>query len=623
MKRLSIFLLILTFFFLFLFGGKILEVKNVVGINLKNFTVIFDFPEGISGDEVNYLRSYLGFNEKNFYNLKDGKFPPQNLKGTVLYFRVFGNFREEFFKKFLNLSKNSIFSEKRIKFGDVDEKGSDLSAYFVSSNRRLCFIGKNVYDLIYMLRRFDFSNNMSCYLFDKCGFSESFIYDEKYSYITSYVPVYFCDMDLDYFFEKLKEVHPRLLAYITPYDYMNLREKLYNEVAIKSRDGYIKLKDFLHILYYGAAFFKEGHTSIQTKYSVNEKNSKNVGFLPFLLKYVNGKFYVGEGIGDLKNFYNREILKVNNKPVKDFLKPILDCCSGEKLSFKIHRFLTDEPFFFSLTEILRPREKLALKFSDGKELSISTIGVKEYLKLWEKREGKKSSEIISRFYDGKRICYFYLPEFKNSVEFRRKIKEIFKEAVKNGSKALIIDIRGNEGGNSDLGEYIASFLTRKKIESFSGAELKYSGEVIDNFFPTTPSEIKGLSLEEFEKPYSPEKVPFLFKGKVYLLIDNGVFSSASAFSALFKDFKLGKLIGYETGGLPSSFGDVFPMMLPYTKIHFGVSWKRFYRPKFTPSNLRRGVIPDVKVSEKILKKYGGERDPFLAFVLDYVRKEIK
>ncbi len=625
MKRVFLFTFIFMMLFLWSYGGRVLRVDAIFNsLTLsKPVSVVLDFPDTTKKSEVDYIKGSLWFKKVKFYNLNKNEIPAFDVKGPVIYFKIYKSGRENFFRSFLKLPENTKFSSKEIEFGNVRYYGDNLSTFFITSNKRLCFMASNVDILLNTFQKCVGIEEKSCYIFDNYEFVKSFIYDSDYSYSDVEIPVYWGVMDLNFFFKSLKDVHPAILAYRGVEEYLNLREELYNQLAIRSKGGYIKLKDFLYLLYRGAAFFGDGHTSISTKYGVNEQNSLDSGFLPFILRYRGGRFHVGKSFDTaFKNHFDDVIISINGRPPEMFFRPILDCCSGEEMSFRIFRFLKNQPFFFSMTGLLKPSENLKVKLSGGREIATKAISAKDFLNLWEKRTYKKQNKIIFHFFDGGKIGYFYLPEFKNNFSFRKEIKDIFNQIVSKGSKALIIDIRGNEGGNSSLGEYIASFITRKRIESFSGMDAKFSKEVVSSYFPTFPSELENITQEYTEKPYYPEKQSVLFKGRVYLLIDNGVFSSASAFSAMMKDFHLAKLIGYETGGRPSSFGDVLPLKLPYSCIYFGVSWKKFYRPNYTPENFRHGVIPDVMLNDKLLEKYKKKRDPFLSFVLNYVKEEI-
>ncbi len=127
-----------------------------------------------------------------------------------------------------------------------------------------------------------------------------------------------------------------------------------------------------------------------------------------------------------------------------------------------------------------------------------------------------------------------------------------------------------------------------------------------------------VSSQEVSESTHPKPAAF-FTGQTYLLIDNGTFSSATDFAAMFRDYNVGTILGYETGGVPTSFGDMHMFTLRHSAIPCGVSFKRFYAPKPKPGDDVRGVQPDVPWNDALLKDFANERDPGLAFTLRYLR----
>ena len=85
-----------------------------------------------------------------------------------------------------------------------------------------------------------------------------------------------------------------------------------------------------------------------------------------------------------------------------------------------------------------------------------------------------------------------------------------------------------------------------------------------------------------------------YNGNVYLLISHRTFSSAASFSWAFKYFKMGKVIGEESGGMAVCFGNIIHQQLPYSKINYWVSHKKFNMYGATDEN-NHGTIPDFEV----------------------------
>ena len=99
-----------------------------------------------------------------------------------------------------------------------------------------------------------------------------------------------------------------------------------------------------------------------------------------------------------------------------------------------------------------------------------------------------------------------------------------------------------------------------------------------------------------------------------------MFSSAVMFADAFRDYSVGTIIGYETGGTPSHYGYPRTFELKNSRIDFGVSRTHFNAPKPRPGDDQHGVLPDIAVNRELLIPYRAEADPVLAFTLAHIRK---
>ena len=117
----------------------------------------------------------------------------------------------------------------------------------------------------------------------------------------------------------------------------------------------------------------------------------------------------------------------------------------------------------------------------------------------------------------------------------------------------------------------------------------------------------------FVRPKQPAK-------KTYMLTDHLVFSSAVMFADAFRDYNVGTIVGYETGGTPSHYGYPRTFELKNSGIDFGVSRTHFNAPKPRPGDDQHGVLPAVAVNRELLVPYRAEADPVLAFTLAHIRK---
>ena len=189
----------------------------------------------------------------------------------------------------------------------------------------------------------------------------------------------------------------------------------------------------------------------------------------------------------------------------------------------------------------------------------------------EKTEGIRNAS-TKDIVEGK-IGYIYIPQMISYYNMGNDI-ELIDEYLNNIKEyqALIIDIRGNGGGDS---YYWISYLVPKLIDKvYENTTYSFwkDGEIINNYlkkskvkYSTGFGEVKDLDttklvnlpveVKEDFKYYSkntmeisPSEDSIKFKGNIYMLVDKLVYSSSEAFASFAKQTGFATLIGERTGG---------------------------------------------------------------------------
>lgn len=175
--------------------------------------------------------------------------------------------------------------------------------------------------------------------------------------------------------------------------------------------------------------------------------------------------------------------------------------------------------------------------------------------------------ILKDIVDGE-VGYIYLPQMLtrgNSI--KEDISEISKyiKTLEN-HKSIVIDIRGNSGGSDSYWTQVISRIIPKSYNT-SGYILFRDSEMINNYVNSRniniediqylPKEIINNGPKEINSDFKYfvknnsciEKMHSInFKGKIYLLVDRVVYSSAESFSIFCKESGIATIIGETTGG---------------------------------------------------------------------------
>jgi C-terminal processing protease CtpA/Prc len=196
-------------------------------------------------------------------------------------------------------------------------------------------------------------------------------------------------------------------------------------------------------------------------------------------------------------------------------------------------------------------------------------------------------------------------------DYPKWLEDTFRTLREKGTRALVIDLRGNGGGQDMYGAMLASYLTDKPFRYFDHINVKSINPSFkahcdwDADFEiklrngTTPNPAGGFSLteklHEGLTEQRPGKYPFL--GKVYVLIDGGTFSTAADVCAVIHHLKRATFIGEETGGgyYGNNSGLLTMLTLPNSKFRVRLPMYEYWNAVPGYDGKRRGTRPDYVV----------------------------
>lgn len=295
-------------------------------------------------------------------------------------------------------------------------------------------------------------------------------------------------------------------------------------------------------------------TGVKEKYSDWSKIiSESRTVLPIKLKYIEGKYVVNEDYDDVKK---GDILEsIEDKNIDSYLKDNLDKYyvnyddKRNKIYMNSSMFSVDEGKVYKVTFITRDNLKLTKNLTP--------------VKYEQNSKGQQSSSSCEeKILKENKIAYLKVKAMSSDTlqSDKKKILD-FYEKIKD-YPYLIIDIRGNGGGND---EYWRSNITAPLIQEgkSSSIAMAYKGKYIKPFLRgrgITTDSIEKLP-EKFGSKYTASMERFLttstkvtpqnsvgFKGKIYLLVDDYVYSSSESFAAFCKGSGFAQIVGTTTGG---------------------------------------------------------------------------
>jgi C-terminal processing protease CtpA/Prc len=308
-----------------------------------------------------------------------------------------------------------------------------------------------------------------------------------------------------------------------------------------------------------------------------------------------------------------EIIEIEEIPVAKLLKNLSKYTfqNGDGKNADVDLYYLQRNFRRLLYLFFDEQDELHLKVKINKEeknMSVKTQPLTYLREMEAERNPIRNTEFYKSIYltelDAKtailRIRSFDGNEFENG-NFRSEIQHIFQNIDQKQTKSLIIDIRNNAGGGLDYADEVLKYLLNKPYQKY-----QISSET------TIKEKKKAYSVSRFYEP----STHYLFTGKVYVLVNEGTFSTAVYLAAHLKNQQIGTCIGSTCGGAAdgSSAGDFTSFTLPNTKFTVNLPLLKINYNAIKAFQL----TPDYEIHQSYADFLQGE-DGVLDFVKDLIK----
>lgn len=399
--------------------------------------------------------------------------------------------------------------------------------------------------------------------------------------------------DFDFFVSKLKTVDPMLevvrlgTGIDVLKDISNMRKSIdtvtceqgFYDILLRSfllvKDQHVCFTDYYPYKDKDTIHLNKTFTSMEKLFPVYQKYDFNINSIP--LYYFNNK-YLSSNIWNRDSVlvvpFGSEILEINGIKINDYI---------EKWILPINpvvRWDNKKQKYFVSTIFSPPRIALSDQFIikyqyEGKEILNK---IDSYYIKYPTNLGKSNPKVY--YFNKDKILYIRIPSMQ--VSWLDSYKEdIFKYRDHNIEK-IVIDIRDNGGGNDIVWEKILSYLIESPLVSnqklaFKDNDLNKSYLKKNKVKFEMQNSLKKIVIGkdslfyiQSKRRIEPDEKSLNYKGKIFVLINRGTYSSASAFSAFCQDIERLVVVGTNTGFLCGQGITPFTFMFPNSKLVFTI-----------------------------------------------------
>jgi len=355
------------------------------------------------------------------------------------------------------------------------------------------------------------------------------------------------------------------------------------------RDGMSEL-DFYRILTPIVVKVRCGHTGIFLSPAEDTRLRSSQRYLPVLVRITAGCLYVLSPLGSEEPPPGSEISAINGSPSDEIIARIYDNITADGANVTRKTYVASRLFNDLYSLFIDDHPDFRVEYRDAARGVSSAVELEGISKATLEREaagagfpyglpeqGPAFSFSTSSTAHAEaavlKIRMFFFPAGRSDYE--AFIDRCFATLAEKKTRALILDLRGNWGGDPEASSYVFSRLISMPARYFEEGTPLYG--------PLT-------------KPMPP--APNAFTGMLLVLTDGACFSSTGHLCSLLRFHGRGLFVGEETGGSWTTTDASQDYRLPRTGMRLHSSNAAF-RTAVTGLPVGRGIVPDREATVEI------------------------
>ncbi len=406
----------------------------------------------------------------------------------------------------------------------------------------------------------------------------------------------------------LEEVHPNMYHNISRKEYARLKQKslaaLHDGMSLE--EAWLQLGPLLGAL-------GEGHSYLDfPATAVAQIKAAPGAIFPLTFQSFDGKYFVVSADYSIEGqlLPGDRIVSINHIPAPALVDK-LSAHLGGLQSWRALDVCREMIGYLYVYQVRSPFHITYLRDNVQHEVTIKGL---DYAAYREQKKAKampvadKKPDQVFRYLDSANAYLAVNTLMQEPAAFKLFLDSVFTQLQQRPVPKLIIDIRLNGGGDSELGQILLGYLTDKPFRMAGGVKWKVSAtykKVLNERSGGKAEEENRFYFDkkngdiitfETETPRAPAAQPLRFKGKVVVLIGTHTFSSANMLANAIGDYHLATLMGQPTGEPANDYGEIIQLELPNTKLGFTTATKQFIRANGDARSILP-VMPDITVSD--------------------------
>ena len=347
-----------------------------------------------------------------------------------------------------------------------------------------------------------------------------------------------------------------------------------------------------------------GHTSLMLSPDTGDRLMDSEIMFPLYIHWIGTQAFLTQNPIDVSIPIGAELLSINGKPMTAIRELLLANISadGSNLTRKVHFMNNNFNYFYAANVEAVSTYAIRYRQDEGSEPVSETVqGIKSTFFYENTQSDWLNSDppFESRFEDAFAVLTFhsFYPEGAYTLsDYQAFMDEFFAQVKAQNIQKIILDVRGNGGGDPYVASHLFSYLSKTEQPYFIDHGVRF----YQRLFSAVPLA---------ENRYT---------GKLAILMDGISFSTSGHLLALLKSQGVGTFFGEESGGSFACTDSSQDFTLKNSNLRFHSSMQvwEVLTEGLTPG---RGILPDFPV-EPTLAQYLAGKDVILNAAIEWILK---
>ncbi len=387
-----------------------------------------------------------------------------------------------------------------------------------------------------------------------------------------------CIEDLNTIADEIRNTHP------APFDYINKNDFNYilqNQILQFKEEN--TLREFHWIARKLIATIGCGHTALTGR--IEERQISDSLHFPLDVRFVGDQLFIVQSDMRYPSLPSgTEILSINGQSSKSLLYSMMQRVSSDGLNDSYPRFYINREVDFFIENYFNIPDQYILTLADQSTVRITAATAYQKSEANDKVKTERLSFSIDTDHD---LALMTIRSFNyysaNYNEFRDFVDSSMDEIRVRKINHLVIDIRGNGGGDPNCANHLLRHISKTPYQYFHEKNMGYP------------------DLKKTIQPYDNS-----FNGKTFMIIDGGCGSTSGHLSSLVKYNKTATLVGQTSGATYKCHDSSTDITLPNTQLNLHIA-RMTFQTAVEGMTMSQGVVPDIRI-EKSFEDWSDGQD---------------